>query len=147
MPQNWAYIFAPDAPFDSQNAAYTSSQKSRQDSIAIAKLHSGNNSAAVLVVRYTKQCPVRQLVVDIEEACLESQDTSANRTVIDLFDINGTPLGKGAYGVYEVSDTIHENWKMPQGYSLAVLSTLPRQSTKGIKAVGLVISSPPESTP
>lgn len=94
----------------------------------------------VMVVRYTLQCPTESLEFSLEEFSLAREMPDSTRRQLKLFNSKGRPAGKGGYGVFEIRDTIHRDYFVPEGYSLSVSSMLPRDATKGIKSVGLMIS-------
>lgn len=120
IPQNWQ--------FDFNTAANDSSS------------FSPGKYNAVIVVRYTPECPSQSLILNLEEISLSHEAPDSTTFEIRLFDKEGKPLGKGAYGLYEISDTLHRGFSVPDGYILSFHSPLPEEKTVGIKAVGLVIN-------
>ena len=94
----------------------------------------------VMVVRYTMQCPSESLELSLEEFSFSQEKPDSSRLELKLFNSKGRPLGKGGYGVFEIRDTIHSDYAMQEGYSLSLWSMLPREATKGIKSVGLLIA-------
>lgn len=119
IPQNWEYDFNVTA----------------SDS---ADIISGRHDA-VLVVRYTGKCPSRSIILNLEELSLSHQRPDTTVLELQLFDKEGLPLGKGAYGIYEIADTLHKGIVIPNGYTLSFSSPLPDGKTAGIKSIGLVI--------
>lgn len=120
MPEGWSYQFCP----------------TEKDSLPLIQ----ENHNAVIVVRYSAQCPSKSIFLNLEENSFSHSSPDSLSVEIPLFSKNGKPLGKGVYGVFEISDTIHRDFKVPDGYQLTVSSPVPSEHTKGIKAVGLVIT-------
>lgn len=91
----------------------------------------------VMTVRYNSRCRSRCLVIDAEEISLENMEPLDSRHQIELFDINGNPAGTGNLGLYEVSDTLHSAWRLPEGYSISLSTPLSPEDTEGINAIGI----------
>lgn len=102
-------------------------------------LNFSGNYDLVMVVRYTLQCPSESLGFSLEEFSLDREESDSTRRELKLFNSKGRPLGKGGYGVFEIRDTIHRDYPVPEGYALSVSSLIPREASKGIKSVGLLI--------
>ncbi len=122
IPQGWEFDFSP---------------MERDSAALISTPHD-----AVVVVRYTNTCPSRSIILDIEELSLVSDKPDSLRVEIPLFDKEGIPLGRGNFGIFEVTDTIHRNMKVPEGYVISVSSPLPTNLTEGVNAIGLILSRP-----
>ena len=120
MPENWEFDFTPTA----------------EDSAAVMS----RPQNAVLIIRYTGACPSREILLNLEEVSLAGEIPDSTSLRIPLFTENGTPLGNGVYGVYEIADTIHRGIKVPDGYVLSVSSPLSQGDTRGIKSIGLILS-------
>lgn len=95
---------------------------------------------AVLILRYTNKCPSRNVILNIEEFSLAHSIPDSMQTSVALFDPDGNPLGRGNYGVFEIADTLHKRISIPEGYTISVSSPLPQSATKGINAIGIVLS-------
>lgn len=124
MPTDWQYVFSPTDSLDS--AALSS------------------NVDVILALRYSPDCKVRHITLSVEEISLESEQPDTVEVSFDLFSSKGRPLGRGVYGIYEITDTIRRDAPLPQGYVISVSSRLPRGVTAGIKQLGVVVAQPPE---
>lgn len=94
----------------------------------------------VLVVRYNINCRSKSIILNFEETSLVGDSISSFSKEVRLFDDTGHPLGRGNYGIFELSDTLSRDITLPPGYTLTVSSPLPKKSTSGVEAIGLVIS-------
>lgn len=103
-----------------------------------ADVVSGRHNA-LLVVRYSAKCPSRSIILNIEELSLSHCRPDTTKLELQLFDNDGLPLGKGAYGIYEITDTLHKGIVIPDGYTLSFSSPLPDGKTAGVKSIGLVV--------
>lgn len=121
IPRNWEYVFC----------------ATESDSAALLK---GSHNA-VVVVRYTYSCPSQSIVLNLEEMSFSHTKPDSLTVRIPLFSKSGKPLGKGTYGIFEISDTIHKDFAVPDGYTVSVSSPVPDEKTVGIKSVGIVINS------
>lgn len=104
-----------------------------------AEVISGRHDA-VIAVRYTGRCPSRSIILNIEEFSLSHECPDTIRLELQLFDEKGNPEGKGAYGIYEITDTLHKGIAIPDGYILSFSSPLPDKKTAGIKSIGLILN-------
>lgn len=103
-----------------------------------AEVISGRHDAFI-AVRYTCKCPSRSIILNLEEMSLSHERPDTIRLELQLFDGNGNPEGKGAYGIYEITDTLHKGITVPDGYTLSFSSPLPDNKTVGIKSIGLIL--------
>lgn len=120
IPPGWEYEFTP-IPADSSS---------------IGKIQYD----VILVVRYSTECSSKDMLLDIEEFSLEQAQPDSISVKIPLFNSANEPLGKGIYSIYETSDTIMRKKMIPEGYSLSISSHVAQEETKGIKAIGVVLS-------
>lgn len=89
-----------------------------------------------LVVRYTDQCKLKYLKLNVESSSF-NYDSIHNEVVkIDLFDNDNHFCGKGGFGFYENSFPIIKNQPFDENLSIAVSSA--EKDTKGIIALGLL---------
>lgn len=93
----------------------------------------------VIELRYTNECPSKSVIFNIEEFSLSHERPDSTEMEFKLFDDEGQPTGRSRYGIFEITDTLRKAYRIPPGYSLSLSSSLPRSSTKGIKAVGLIL--------
>ncbi len=96
----------------------------------------------ILTLRYTKNCRSREVIFNIEQNSLSHTKPDSSQVTFHLFSPSGRALGKGSYGVFEVSDTIRKGYKVPDGYVVSATSPLPQSATEGVKSLGLIIKSP-----
>lgn len=92
----------------------------------------------IVAVRYTNSCPSKNVIFNIEEFSLNQECPDSLRMELSLFNNEGRPIGKNMYGIIEITDTLHKDFRIPQGYSFSLSSPLPPSSTIGIKAIGLI---------
>lgn len=104
------------------------------DSLTIASLR-GKSAELSLHLRYNPQADVESLPVEV---MLESYSTPAARdTVVFTLFRGNTPTGKGTYGVYSLSHSIHLPI-LPEGTRIT-LTPLSSSPTDGIQSVGIRI--------
>ncbi len=120
IPEDWEYEFSP-FPSDSSMAI-----NGRFD--------------LILAIRYTEECKAREVAMNIEEFSLGQERPDTLNATLQLFNEFEEPLGKGIYTVYEITDTIRRNIKIVDGYSVSVSSPVPMEKTKGINAIGIILS-------
>lgn len=119
IPTNWVYEF---------NAT-------ESDSLDVI---SGTHNV-VIIVRYTYDCPSKDLVLYLEETSLAQEKPDSATLKLNLFNGEGRRVGKGGYGIFEIADTIRRNERINDGYTVSVSSPLPENQTSGIKAIGIVV--------
>lgn len=96
----------------------------------------------ILTVRHSQRGEVREIPITIYE---ESNDgeISTRKFVIPLRGAKGEPLGRKGLVLYEVNDTIRQNFKLPPGYSITVTSDAPQEMTRVLRGIGMsLIESP-----
>ena len=120
IPQNWEYTFTP-VPFDSAEI-----EEGRFDLIA--------------VVRYSNSCASKSVILDVESLSLEHSQPDSARVTIPLFSPDGEPLGRGNWGILEITDTLSKGISIPEGYVVSLSSPLDEKATKGILDIGLKLS-------
>lgn len=120
IPEGWNYEFAPSLSDTTKN--FTGSYN------------------VVIAVRYSKLCPSKSVIFNIEEISLQHDAPESQMREMTLFDEEGIPVGKGNYGVYEVTDTLRHGYSLPERYSLSISSMLPDSSTIGIKSIGFILN-------
>lgn len=120
MLSNWAYTFYP-VPFDSTD------------------INTGQFDL-ILLVRYTNRCTSKSVILDVESFSATQSTPDSLRVEIPLFDSEGTPLGKGNFGMFETADTIASGIYIPDGYTISLSSPLPDEKTSGVIDVGVKLS-------
>lgn len=87
----------------------------------------------ILSLRYMRNSPHKEIKLALEEMSLEADEISTDTLTFALFSSHDLPLGKGSYNVFEISDTIHSNFPLPEGYTLSVE---PLDIFSGIISIG-----------
>lgn len=124
MPKDWQFTFSPADSIDSI---------ARQIPVNV-----------IVAVRYAGRCRARNIVLNVEEMALDFEHPDSSAISLQLFTDDGRPLGRGVYGVYEISDTLRRNFIIPEGYFISISSPLPTDMTRGINDLGIVVGNPPE---
>ncbi|MBD5298357.1 MAG: gliding motility lipoprotein GldH [Bacteroides sp.] len=106
-----------------------------EDSVTLL---SGTHDVAV-AIRYTNRCKARDVIINVEEISLLHDNPDSLTVTIPLFDKYGEPVGKGNFGIYEVTDTIRRGMRVPEGYTISLSSPLPDSVTSGINAIGVIV--------
>lgn len=120
IPQYWDYTFSP-VPFDS------------------TELELGHYDV-ILIVRYSNKCVSRSVIFDIESFSITQSHPDSTRVEIPLFKTDGVPVGKGNFGVFEITDTLSRDIKLPEGYVISISTPIPEEETKGIIDIGIKLS-------
>ena len=120
IPQNWEYTFCP-VPADSSELA-----TGRFDMI--------------IVVRYSNRCASKSVILDVESLSLEHSEPDSARVTIPLFSAEGTPLGKGNWGILEIADTLAKGISIPEGFVVSMSSPLDEKDTEGILDIGIKLA-------
>lgn len=120
IPTDWEYEFSP----------------SQTDSL----LDLSGKYDVIIALRYTNLCPSKSVVLNIEEFSLMHEHPDTLKTEITLFDELGNPLGQVHYGIFEITDTLKRDYRLPDGYTLSVSSPLPASATAGVRAIGLILN-------
>lgn len=94
----------------------------------------------IIAVRYSPECRAESITLDIGEMSPGMTEPDSMKVTIPLFSESGRPLGKGVYGIYEVTDTIHRRSRIQEGYVMTVSSPAPAEATEGVKAIGMILS-------
>lgn len=94
----------------------------------------------ILCIRYKKNAVSPEACISLEEESLETEPSRVALR-IPLLSRDGKPLGHGSHNLYETFDTLHRDFRIPDGYSVAV-APLPNHSPAGIVNVGLILSNP-----
>lgn len=97
---------------------------------------------AVLSLRYSKGCHLRELPLLLEQTALEGNFSASPDTLrlnVPLRDADGHPEGRSSYSFYEVTDTILRAISIPEGYSLTFYNTLDAASTRGLRSLTLTL--------
>lgn len=118
--ENWEYEFSPIPA----------------DSASIGKIPYD----LILVVRYSSTTESKDVMFDIEEFSLQQDSPDTTSVKVSLFNEENKPLGKGNFSIYEITDTLRHGMKIPEGYTISVSSPLPQEETRGINAIGIVLS-------
>lgn len=99
-------------------------------------LSSNQEFYLVLNIRYKGDTPAKELPLLISEE--NSDGEMASQTIkVQIRDKNGMPRGKKGLVLYELSDTIRTDFKVPDGYWIEITSMCPAEYSRGITEVGL----------
>lgn len=90
-----------------------------------------------LCLRYHLPAPRTAMIVVEQEAPASPLRSDTLR--IDLIDPNGSPLGRGAYGIYTIECPVPSPPVMSEGYSVALYPLLALTS---VSEVGLILNPP-----
>lgn len=94
------------------------------------------NYTLVLNIRYNPSCRAEVLPLLFSEENAEGEMDS--RTVeIRIRDSKGNLRGKKGLLLYELSDTLRTDFRIPDGYWVELMSMCPAEYSKGITDVGL----------
>lgn len=99
-------------------------------------LNSSSRYDICLVARYTQQCKLQSLPIDIEIVSLECDTIFNLKKDLSLFNKKGKVLGKGKLAVYETSIPLVKDIKRQEGYSVAV--STPEGNNEGIISIGIL---------
>lgn len=90
-----------------------------------------------LCVRFSGRRVIKPLRVAVE--CDDEHGVKFSDTItLPLFNADGTPLGRGRYGVYVVSDTLLRGFRPGFGLGVSVTPLDRPDATRGIINVGLI---------
>lgn len=90
----------------------------------------------ILTLRYSPRTSTAVIPLEISEED-ENGPMESRRLNIRLRDDNGNFIGRGGLPMYEISDTIKRNFKLPDGYLVELASLSPEENTTCIHSVGL----------
>lgn len=100
----------------------------------------GRPLTMILSVRYSGRRALTPLRLAVE--CDDERGVHVNDTItLPLFNADGSPKGRGRYGVYEVSDTLLRNFSPGFGLGVSVTPLDGKEATRGILNVGLIVTS------
>ena len=91
----------------------------------------------VVSLRYTDNCPLRDLPIDIEKASLDNDSIISQHCLIPLFDMEGKISGKGNYGIYEAKKVLFRDAIYEEGYYISI--STPQQDTSGLLSIGVTL--------
>ena len=92
----------------------------------------------ILTLRYSPRTSTAVIPLEISEED-ENGPLDSRRIIIKLRDDNGNFIGRGGLPMYEISDTIKRDFKLPDGYMVEIASVSPVENTKCLQAVGLTL--------
>lgn len=90
----------------------------------------------LITLRYTDECRVADLPVMITEQDDEGEIASEVCN-ISLRDKSGKASGNKGLVFYELVDTLHSNYKLPQNYWIELASLAPAEYSRGISEIGV----------
>lgn len=93
----------------------------------------------ILTARYLPKKGISEIPVEITEED-ENGVMAEHRITLHLRDSKGNPRGRKSVSLYEISDTIKRNFKLPDGYLIEMASLSPLSNTEGLQSVGLTMT-------
>ena len=87
--------------------------------------------------------PATRVIAPLHIAVLQEDDTGWSRAdtlTVKLLAPENTPMGRGAYGVFEAVDTVSHGITLRPGYSVELQSLSDPERTKGVLDIGLILS-------
>lgn len=93
----------------------------------------------ILCLRYKNDMAPRKVYLCVEEESLQTRPET-RKVSLNLLDNGNNPVGHGNFGLYEVYDTLKRDFKVPEGYSVAIHPADNRPLPVGIVNVGLILS-------
>lgn len=94
----------------------------------------------ILTLRYSPGKATSEIPIEITEED-ENGVMATKRLTIRLRDNNGKPRGRKSICLYEISDTLKRDFKLPEGYLVNITSLSPSSNTRGLYNVGLTLST------
>lgn len=108
-------------------------------------LNEGDRFDVVVCVRYSRDARPQGLDMTLSSFTLADEKPDTVPLSFTLFSPAGKPLGKGGYGVYEVTDTVARGIALSEGYNITLLSRADAASTAGVSDIGVILlNSQPE---
>lgn len=95
---------------------------------------------AILSLRYLDDCNAASLRLVVESASLE-RDIHTDTITVPLFSADGRPLGKGRFGLNEVSVTFPEPYEVTSGSILTVTPVEYSTPVTGLQYVTLILEN------
>lgn len=94
----------------------------------------------ILTLRYSPKNASTQIPLEITEED-ENGVMDTHRLTINLRNDKGKFRGSKSVFLYEISDTIRRDFKIPDGYSVSINSLSPISNTLGLRNVGLTLTT------
>ncbi len=94
--------------------------------------------AGLMTLRYSDECNASDLKLVMEKTSLIN-DISCDTLKLQLFSDEGLPLGKGQYGLYELSYELPGELKVEEGSSIAFFPIKYSVPIKGISEISLIL--------
>lgn len=93
----------------------------------------------ILTLRYSSIGASSDIPLEITEED-ENGVTGTRVLKVHLRHDNGKPRGRKGICLYEISDTLRGNFKLPDGYMVEIASLSPASNTVSLRNIGLTLS-------
>lgn len=93
----------------------------------------------ILTLRYAPNYPSSEIPLEISEED-ENGVFATNRLTVRLRDKNGKPRGRKSLYLYEISDTLHRDMQLSDGYVVNIATLSPPSNTQGLRNLGLTLA-------
>jgi hypothetical protein len=94
---------------------------------------------ATLSLRYTDECPLREVRLQIERASLRDE-IHTDTIAMPLYDDRGHNLGRGRFGIYETSARLPRPLRVNEGTILSVTPIGIPSPTPGLASITLTLN-------
>lgn len=94
----------------------------------------------ILTLRYSPKDASAEIPIEITEED-ENGVIDTRRVTMRLRHENGNLRGHRSVFLYEISDTLRKDFRIPDGYSVSVTSLSPGSNTLALRNIGLTLTS------
>lgn len=92
-----------------------------------------------LIIRYSDECQVKSLPLNIEYASLVNDSIKEKKIVLPLFDEQKYNNGKSNFGVYESEYLLFERQAPEDGFFISIVS--PTSDIEGLLSLGIILKN------
>ena len=92
-----------------------------------------------LIIRYSDECKVKSLPLNIEYASLVNDSIKEKKIVLPLFDEQKYNNGKSNFGVYESEYLLFECQAPEDGFFISIVS--PTSDIEGLLSLGIILKN------
>ncbi len=101
-------------------------------------MNSADRFDLILTLRYSPKDATSEIPMELTEED-ENGVIDVRNITMRLRDDAGNLLGNKSVFLYEISDTIRRDFKIPDGYSVSIASLSPASNTLGLRNIGLTL--------
>lgn len=98
----------------------------------------GDRFDIILTLRYSPRDASSEIPLEVTEED-ENGIMQTRRMTVRLRGDNGKLRGKKSIFLYEISDTLRNDFKIPDGYMVEIASLSPASNTLGLRNIGLTM--------